>query len=163
MFKKPLTQGIPQGSILRPILFNLFVALLGELCRANGVSFQGYTDNAQNYLSFWPISGSLNNQVECITKLGNCIDAVQHWMQTNFLKLNENKTEFIILGLSQQLKKVGNITIKIGEDTIPNVPAVKNLGMFLDDELKHTIHINKLTSSSFKTLHNISQVRCHLE
>ena len=49
---KPLTQGIPQGSILRPILFNLFVAPLGELCRANGVSFQGYADNTQNYLSF---------------------------------------------------------------------------------------------------------------
>ena len=84
-------------------------------------------------------------------------------MQTNFLKLYENKTEFIILGLSQQFKKVGNITIKIGEDIIPNVPAMKNLGMFLDAELKHTIYINKLTSSSFNTLHNISQVRCHLD
>ena len=82
-------------------------------------------------------------------------------MQTNFLKLNKNKTEFIILGLSQQLKKVGNITIKIGEDIIPNVPAVRNLGMFLDAELKHTTHINKLTSSSFNTLHNISRVQCN--
>ena len=84
-------------------------------------------------------------------------------MQTNFLNINENKTEFIILGLSKQLKKVGNITIKIGDDIIPNVPAVKNLGMFLDAELKHTIHTNKLTSSSFNTLHNISRVRCHLD
>ena len=50
--KKPLTQGIPQGSILRPILFNLFVAPLGELCRANGVSFQGYADDTQNYFEF---------------------------------------------------------------------------------------------------------------
>ena len=74
--KKPLTQGIPQASILRPIPFNLFVAPLVKLCRANGVSFQGYADNTQNYLSFRPISGSLNNQVECITKLENCIDAV---------------------------------------------------------------------------------------
>ena len=74
--KKPLTQGIPQGSILGPILFNLFVDPLGELCREKGVSFQGYADDTQNYLSFWPMSGSLNNQVECITKLENCIDAV---------------------------------------------------------------------------------------
>ena len=84
-------------------------------------------------------------------------------MQTNFLKLNENNTEFIILGLPQQLKKVGNITIKTGEGIIPNVPAVKNLGMFLDAELKHMIHTNKLKSSSFNTLHNISRVRCHLD
>ena len=75
--KKPLTQGIPQGSILEPILFNLFVAPLGELCRAKGVYFQGYADDTQNYLSFWLMSGSQNSQVECITKLENCIDAVQ--------------------------------------------------------------------------------------
>ena len=50
--KKPLTQGIPQGSILRPILFNLFLAPLDELCRAKGVSFQGYAEDTQNYLSF---------------------------------------------------------------------------------------------------------------
>ena len=128
--KKPLTQGIPQGSILRPILFNLFVAPLGELCRAKGVSFHGYADDTQNYLSFQPMSGSQNNQAECIPKLETCIEAVCHWMQTNFLKLNKNKTEFILLGLSKQLKKVGNITIKIGEDIIPNVPAMKNLGIF---------------------------------
>ena len=71
--KKSLTQRIPQGSILRPILFNLFVAPLGELCRAKGVSFQGYADDTQNYLSFQLMSGSRNNQVECITKLENCI------------------------------------------------------------------------------------------
>ena len=40
---------------------------------------------------------------------------------------------------------------------------MKNLGIFLDVELKHTIHINKLTSSSFTTLHTISRVRCHLD
>ena len=81
-----------------------------------------------------------------------------NWMQTNFLKLNENKTKFNILGLSQQLKKVGNISIRIGEDIIHNVPAVKNLGMVLDAEPKHTTHINKLTSSFFNTSHNIAHV-----
>ena len=74
----------------------------------------------------------------------------------------KNKTEFIILGLLKQLKKVGNINIRIGEDIISNVSAVKNLGIFLDAELKHSIHINKLTSSSFNTLRNISRIRCHL-
>ena len=42
----------PKDQFLGPILFNLFVAPLGELCRAKGVSFQGYADDTQNYLSF---------------------------------------------------------------------------------------------------------------
>ena len=148
--KRPLVQGIPQGTILGPILFNLFMAPLGELCGACGVSFQVHADDTQNYLSFRPISGFLNNY---ITKLKNHLDAVHHWMQTNFLKQNENKTEFIVPGLPQQLKKVGNISIGIGQDIIHNVPTVKNLSMFLDAELTHTTHINKPTSSSFNTLH----------
>ena len=56
--EKPLTQGIPQGSILGPILLNLFVAPLGELCRAKGVSFHKYAEDTKSYLSFWPMSGS---------------------------------------------------------------------------------------------------------
>ena len=78
-------------------------------------------------------------------------------------KLNENKTEFFILGVSQQLKKVGNISIRIGEDIIHNVPAGKNLGMYLDTELKHTTHMTKLTSGSFNTLCNTACVWCHLD
>ena len=50
------------------------------------------------------------------------------------------KLEFIILGVLEHMKKVGNIAIRIGEDIIHNVPAVKNLGMFLDAELKHYSH-----------------------
>ena len=64
--KRPLLQGIPQGSVLGPIFSNLFVAP-----QAYGVSFQGYADDTQNYMSFRPISGSLSNKIEFITKLEN--------------------------------------------------------------------------------------------
>ena len=79
----------------------------------------------------------------------------------NFLKLNESKTEFIIFGMRQQLNKVGTINIKIGEDTIQNVTSVRNLGLHFDEELKHSTHVNKLTSISFNMIHNISRI-CHL-
>ena len=83
-------------------------------------------------------------------------------MITNFLKLNNSKTAFIVFRVKQQLCKVDNIEIKIGEDIIQNVPSVRNLGMHFNSELKHTAHINKLTSTSYHTLHNISRVR-HLQ
>ena len=74
-------------------------------------------------------------------------------MSTNLLKLNESKTEFIILVTRQQLKnaEASDITIKIGSKNIPNVPAVWNLGYMFDSQLKNTAHINKLSAMLFST------------
>ena len=55
---------------------------------------------------------------------------------TNFLKLNDSKTEFIVFRVKQQLGKVDNIEIKIGKDIIQNVPSVRNL------ECTSTLNLN---------------------
>ena len=54
---------------------------------------------------------------------GRCISDICLWMRTNLLKLNDDKTELIILGTRQQLGKVGDVTIMIGNDTIPAVSS----------------------------------------
>ena len=56
---------------------------------------------------------------------------------------------------------MGTISIKIGEDIIQNVASVRNLGLHFDEELKHSTHVNTLTSISFNMIHNISRI-CHL-
>ena len=159
--RKSLEQGILQGSTLGPILFNLFMSPLGGICQAQGIKFAGNADDTQNYMSFRPLNNSSQPQIDCINKLELCLEDVRSWMQVNFLKLNESKTEFIIFVTRQQLNKVGTINIKIGEDTIQNVISVRNLGLHFDEELKHSTHVNKLTSISFKMIHNISRI-CHL-
>ena len=82
-------------------------------------------------------------------------------MSTNLLKLNDSKAEFIILGARQQLKnaEANDITIKIGSEGIPNVPAVRNFGYVFDSQLKNTAHINKLTATLFSTLKKIAHIR----
>ena len=57
-------------------------------------------------------------------------------MSTNLFKLNDSKTEFIILGTRAQLKnaEANDITIKIGSEEIPNVPAVRNFGYVFDSQ-----------------------------
>ena len=161
--KRVLRQGIPQGSVLGPIIFNLFLSPLGEICHKHGISFVGYADDSQNYLSFRPIKDDITPQKACTDCLETCLKEVRQWMKFNFLKLNDSKTEFIIFGVHQQLAKVQHISIKIGDDIIENVPAVCNLGMHFDSELKHTVHINKLASSSFATLQNVARIRNHLD
>ena len=140
--RKPLEQGIRQGSTLGPILFNLFMSPLGGICQAKGIKFAGYEDDTQNYMSFRPLTNSLEPQITCISKLESCLADVRSWMQVNFLRLNESKTESIIFGTRKQLNKVGTINIRISDDVIQNVPSVRNLGVHFDEEVKHSSHVN---------------------
>ena len=73
------------------------------------------------------------------------------------------KTEFIVFGVHQQLSKVQDITVTVGDDTIHETPVVRNLGMFFNKELKHTAHVNRLTSSSFHCLQNMARIRHQLD
>ena len=79
--RKPLEQGIPQGSMLGPILFNLFMSPLGGICWAQGIMFAGYADDTQNYVSFRPLTNSLEPQINCINNLESCLADVRSWMQ----------------------------------------------------------------------------------
>ena len=161
--KKVFKQGVPQGSVLGLVLFNLFISPLGEICRRHKINFHGYADDSQNYMSFWPQHHNAVNQDTSIKNLENCLEDIRTWMSISFLKLNKNKMEFIIVGVWQQLDKVKEPSIKIGDDQITNSAVVKNLGVYIDCELKLSIHVNKIVSSSFNTLWNISRIRHHLD
>ena len=134
---------------------------LGGNCQAQGIKFAGYAGDIQNYMSFKPLTNSLGPQITCIDKFESCLADVRCWRQVNFLKLNESRTQFIIFGIRQQLNKVGTVNIRIGDDVIQNVPPVRNLGLHFDEELKHSSHVNKLTSITFNMIHNIARI-CHL-
>ena len=85
-------------------------------------------------------------------------------MQTHLLKLNDSKTEFIMVGMSQNpVKADPDTSVRVGEDQIQNVKAVHDLGYYLDCKLKSTVHVNKLASSLYVNLHKISQIRHHLD
>ena len=156
-----LMSGIAQGSILGPILFTIYTAPIGNICRNNHIEFHLYADNTQLYLSFKP--SILNSKLDCITRINNCINEINVWMTQNLLKLNSNKAEFILFGTRHQLSKVGDISIQIGSDTIKPANHVRNLGFVMDKLLKNGPHINKITSSCYCTLCNIAKIRPSLD
>ena len=156
-----LKSGIPQGSILGPILFTIYTAPIGSICRNNHVEFHLYADDTQLYLSFKP--SKLNSKLDCITRIENCINEINVWMTQNLIKLNSNKTEFILFGTRHQLSKVDDISIQIGSNTIKPANHVRNLGFVMDNLLKNGPHINKITSSCYCTLCNIAKIRPSLD
>ena len=127
----PLSQGVPQGSVLGPIAFTLYTTPLGDICRAHNILFHLYADDQQVYLSFKP--ANKNVQSQCMTKLQNCIEDIRTWMSFNFLKLNDDKTEYIMFGTRHQLAKTEPLDIKVGPAFISPVEGVRNLGFYMDN------------------------------
>ena len=155
---KQLAQGVPQGSILGPILFTLYLSPLGDICRQHGIDFHGLANNSQNYLSFRPSRSDNTPTQECLLQLQNCIGEIRKWMGTNLLKLTDDKTEFLMAGTQYQLSVAGDLGITTGQDLIKSCSVVQNLGVMFDCNLKSMTHVNKLVSTSYVTMRNITKI-----
>ena len=95
--------------------------------------------------------------------LENCVCDIRVWMRTNKLKLNDEKTEFLVVVTRQQLAKVSkNIAIRVGPDLIKASDSAKNLGYNLDSTMKNVVHINKLCSNLSLTIKKICKIQCNI-
>lgn len=82
-------------------------------------------------------------------------------MEHDKLLLNDEKTEFLILGTRQQMSKINISSITVGSSQVERLSVVKNLGTFLDDKLSMNAHINKVFNVSFYYIH-IWRIRKYL-
>ncbi len=141
---------LPQGSILAPLLFSLYMLPLGSILRRHGVSFHFYDDNTQIYL---PIK---RNDSSAIQSLFACLDEVKHWLASNLLTLNDSKTEVIVFGPSDNFK-FNNLTLD--SLSVFKLKCVRNLGVLFDSRFTLDKHVSSVVASGFFQLRLLSKIK----
>lgn len=88
---RPMTRGVPQGSVLGPILFSVYTRGLSGVLEGHRVKFKLFADDIQFYMSL--------TNIRCAEeKLSAVLLDIKQWMDSRQLKLNEDKTEGLFVG-----------------------------------------------------------------
>ena len=148
-----ITMGVPQGSILGPLLFSVYVNSLPN-CTKSGV-IDMYADDTT--LSVY---GPTAQEVE--QKLSAALSEVMTWITKNRLVLNSDKTCVMVIGSRANLKKVESFNVYLNNTLLNRVHSTKCLGVVIDEELNWSKHVDKVTKTTQRNVGVIKRAKTYL-
>ena len=150
----PVTSGVPQGSVLGPILFISYSAAVIAIVQHHGFKVHAFADDLQIYGST-----AQSGAADLMARMSNCVESVASWMSSNRLRLNPSKTELIWLGTSRRLQHCAGLTMSVcGADVRP-VECVRDLGVLIDSNMTLLKHVNNVAGICFYQLRQLRIIR----
>ena len=152
-----LDYGIPQGSIVGPLLFTLYTAPLQQVILRHNLECMFYADDTQLYIAVNPKDPS-----PAYEALRNCIYDVITWNTNNLLMCNPEKTEVIHFSSKFNKSLTINPVFPLNNKDIEIRDKVRDLGVILDKNLSLSNHINEVCKIVTLTIRSIGRIRKYL-
>ena len=153
----PVYHGVPQGSVLGPVLFTVYTTPIADICKKHQVHYHRFADDIQLYVSYNPAESEELNDAKI--QLIQCIDEIRAWMLLHQLKLNDDKTEFMVLQSSHNLRVHGSPTLQLPQLTLTSTDTARNLGCFFDRHMQLDRLVSSYCSSAYYHLRTIKNIR----
>ena len=151
--------GVPQGSILGPVLFSLYVRDVEQIAHQHNFSIHMYADDIQCYFGF----SSDTPKSVVIHRIQCFVSDLKSWMNANFLMLNELKTNFVEFApsLKNSIKVIHGLNLSDNRP-LSSSSSVKSLGVLIDDKFSLVNHINNVVSVCYCNLRNLGRIASKL-
>ena len=150
----PVHSGVPQGSVLGPILFSMYIKPLSAIL-THSIIHHSFADDLQLQMSAPPDRIS-----ELLHSMQSCIRDSKALATANMLKLNDSKTELMLV-ISKRTKHLHRLptSITMGNAQIPFKQSVKNLGFTLDCHLTMNAHVSNIARTCYFELRRLASIR----
>ena len=152
-----LLQGVPQGSVLGPVLFTIYTGPIGQIIRRHPLDLHLCADDSQLYVSF-KIKDT-NDETIALARIQACVDELKAWMIHHRLQLNDSKTEMLVITTPSSAGKHNLTDVAIGDSILKPTTVARNLGVVFGSTFNMKSQVSKLCQAAYYHLHIIRAIR----